>query len=237
MGTPQRLKTIMPPVLSASALPGHLQMRRQPSQARSRDTVHKIEQATLALLAEQGFYALNTNAIAERAGIGIKSLYHLYPNKEAIIGQLVEEWLEAVCRMQEQVREAFPQWPLLYLKFDEALDELDLRYSGYGPLWRAVTLIPDLQGLEDMHEQRQVQFWSGCFRELGCRWPDEELAALATYFYRSGDSARQCASECGAAGRWVWTMHRNWLIRTIDTALAEPDAGKALAALGLATPG
>jgi AcrR family transcriptional regulator len=216
------------------SIPAALRMRREPKQQRSQEVALKIEQATLSLLVEQGFFALNTKAIAERAGVGIKSLYHLFPNKEAIIYRLAVDWLEAVRLAQAQICQDHPQWPQLYQKFDEALDELDQRYSGYGPLWRAIMLIPDLQQLEETHEQQQVAFWSACFRRLGCRWPDAELAALATYFYRSGDSAKQCAKESGGDGRWIWTMHRNWLIRMVDTAIAEPDAGKGLAALGLA---
>ncbi|MBP8224410.1 MAG: helix-turn-helix transcriptional regulator, partial [Aeromonas sp.] len=71
--------------MSEPPLPTDLCMRRQPRQQRSLETVTRIEQATLALLQEQGFLAINTNAIAARAGVGIKSLYHLFPNKEAII--------------------------------------------------------------------------------------------------------------------------------------------------------
>ncbi len=83
--------------MSQHVLPAELCMRRQPRQLRSQEVASRIEQATLALLQEQGFAALNTNAIAARAGVGIKSLYHLYPNKEAIICRLALDWLAAVC--------------------------------------------------------------------------------------------------------------------------------------------
>ena len=91
--------------MAEHCLPDGLCMRRQPRQQRSQEVVNRIEQATLALLREQGFAALNTNAIAARAGVGIKSLYHLYPNKEAIICQLAMAWLAAVCEAQEAIRE------------------------------------------------------------------------------------------------------------------------------------
>ena len=82
-------------------LPQGVAMRRQPKQQRSQAVASRIEEATLSLLQEQGFAALNTNAIADRAGVGIKSLYHLYPNKEAIIGRLAMGWLAAVCEAQQ----------------------------------------------------------------------------------------------------------------------------------------
>lgn len=54
--------------MAEHALPEGLCMRRQPRQQRSQEVATRIEQATLALLREQGFAALNTNAIAARAG-------------------------------------------------------------------------------------------------------------------------------------------------------------------------
>ena len=56
--------------MSEQPLPADLCMRRQPRQQRSQETVARIEQATLALLQEQGFPALNTNAIAS-----VKAVY------------------------------------------------------------------------------------------------------------------------------------------------------------------
>ena len=124
--------------MSQHVLPAELCMRRQPRQLRSQEVASRIEQATLALLQEQGFAALNTNAIAARAGVGIKSLYHLYPNKEAIICQLAMAWLAAVCEAQEAIREQADSWPQTLLLLDEALEALEAyaaaeRASGFDP--------------------------------------------------------------------------------------------------------
>lgn len=47
---------------------------QQPKQARSRDLVDKICGAAVALAQESGVLALNTNSIANRAGVDISSL-------------------------------------------------------------------------------------------------------------------------------------------------------------------
>jgi AcrR family transcriptional regulator len=62
-----------------------LNLRKTPKQVRSRDTVDVILEATARILEEGGIAALNTNAVAGRAGIGIASLYDYFPNKDSIL--------------------------------------------------------------------------------------------------------------------------------------------------------
>lgn len=62
--------------------------RKTPSQQRSRFTVDAIIQASTYILTETGWKGFTTNAIAERAGVNISSLYQFFPNKEAIIAEL-----------------------------------------------------------------------------------------------------------------------------------------------------
>ncbi|MFJ4142649.1 TetR/AcrR family transcriptional regulator [Pseudomonas sp. NPDC089734] len=62
--------------------------RKIPAQARSRATVDAIVQAAAYILTRDGWQALTTNAIAERAGVNIGSLYQFFPNKEAVIAEL-----------------------------------------------------------------------------------------------------------------------------------------------------
>ncbi|MGX5834555.1 TetR/AcrR family transcriptional regulator [Aeromonas piscicola] len=209
--------------MSEQPLPADLCMRRQPRQQRSQETVTRIEQATLALLQEQGFPALNTNAIATRAGVGIKSLYHLFPNKEAIICRLAMDWLAAVCAAQEAIRtqECGLQETLILL--DQALDALDARFVGYGALWQAMDLIPALHEVEREHERGQIAFWSERLRHFGCCWSEPALTALVRYFYRTADLVKQSAKEQGSEGQRMWQLHQQWLAQLLAAAIAEPD--------------
>lgn len=59
--------------------------RRQPIQARSRETVDAIFEAVARILQAHGRTALTTNAVAERAGISIGTLYSYFPNKDTIL--------------------------------------------------------------------------------------------------------------------------------------------------------
>jgi len=62
--------------------------RKLPVQARSRATVDAIIQAATYILTKVGWEGLTTNAIAERAGVNIGSLYQFFPNKEAVVAEL-----------------------------------------------------------------------------------------------------------------------------------------------------
>ena len=68
--------------------------RKLPRQARSRLTFDAIIEACARLLREVGDYAaVTTNHVAERAGVGIGTLYEFFPNKEAIVAALIERRL------------------------------------------------------------------------------------------------------------------------------------------------
>jgi AcrR family transcriptional regulator len=68
--------------------------RKLPTQERSRATVDAILQATAYILVKRGWHAMTTNAIAERAGVNIASLYQFFPNKEAIVSELERRHVE-----------------------------------------------------------------------------------------------------------------------------------------------
>ena len=67
------------------------QPRKQARQERSRATQTAIIEATARLLESQGRDGLTTNAIADRAGVSVGSLYQYFPNKEAILATLIRE--------------------------------------------------------------------------------------------------------------------------------------------------
>jgi AcrR family transcriptional regulator len=63
--------------------------RKAPKQARSQETVKVIVEAAARILERDGFEGFSTNAVAERAGVSIGSLYQYFPSKEALIGALI----------------------------------------------------------------------------------------------------------------------------------------------------
>ena len=66
-----------------------LEPRRKPRQVRAELTRERILAAAAHVFVEHGYAAGTTNRIAERAGISIGSLYQYFPNKAAILAELL----------------------------------------------------------------------------------------------------------------------------------------------------
>jgi AcrR family transcriptional regulator len=63
--------------------------RKSARQARSAETVRVILEAAARILERDGHAGFTTNAVAERAGVSIGSLYQYFPSKDALIGALI----------------------------------------------------------------------------------------------------------------------------------------------------
>lgn len=68
--------------------------RKSPKQARAFDTRKVIFEATARIIEEREAGALNTNAIAARAGISIGTLYGHFASKEAILVSMARRQLD-----------------------------------------------------------------------------------------------------------------------------------------------
>lgn len=64
-------------------------LRKAAKQARSLETVRVIIEAAARILEQHGHDGFSTNAVAERAGVSIGSLYQYFPGKDALIGALI----------------------------------------------------------------------------------------------------------------------------------------------------
>lgn len=69
--------------------------RRIPRQARAAETVALILEATAQILEAGGLPAFTTNAVAERAGVSIGTLYQYFADKNAILLALAQREMEA----------------------------------------------------------------------------------------------------------------------------------------------
>ena len=68
-------------------------MKIAPQQHRSKVTIENILQCTGELLEEQGFDALSTSMICERAGLTPPALYRYFPNKYAVVMEMAQRVL------------------------------------------------------------------------------------------------------------------------------------------------
>jgi AcrR family transcriptional regulator len=80
-----------------------LEVRKEPSQARSRETVNVILEASARILESEGLRGFNTNSVAAKAGVSVGSLYQYFPNKDAILLALIDRFEDAA---QDAINEA-----------------------------------------------------------------------------------------------------------------------------------
>ena len=80
-----------------------LEVRKAPGQARSKETVNVILEASARILESEGLRGFNTNSAAAKAGVSVGSLYLYFPNKDAILLALIERFEDAA---QEAINEA-----------------------------------------------------------------------------------------------------------------------------------
>lgn len=71
-----------------------LRARNEPQQERSKKTRSEILEATARLLNKMDEANVTTNHIAKVTGISIGTLYKHYPNKDAILSDLIDLYLE-----------------------------------------------------------------------------------------------------------------------------------------------
>lgn len=95
-------------------------MRRTPQQARSQQRVDLILDVAADIFAEVGYESATTNAIAERAGVSIGSLYRYFPDKDAILHALSNRYYEQVRALFDEV---FTK-DVVYLPLPVLLDRL-----------------------------------------------------------------------------------------------------------------
>lgn len=85
--------------------------RKKPRQARASATQALIVEAAARILEDTTAPSFTTNAIAERAGVSVGSLYQYFPDKEAILASLLRrEWQNMLEAMTVSLsEEASPQ--------------------------------------------------------------------------------------------------------------------------------
>ncbi|MFF7415478.1 TetR/AcrR family transcriptional regulator [Streptomyces lydicus] len=123
--------------------------RRTPVQARSQRTLENILSAATDILLESGLPALNTNAIATRAGINVSTLYSYFPDKLAIVHELSARFDGMRDTfLAEHLRElaTAEEWRQHVAGVIEGLVRFRVEVPGSAALRRALCAMPETEG-------------------------------------------------------------------------------------------
>ncbi len=100
--------------------------RKSPRQSRSMAVVEAIYEAAIRILERDGLGGLNTNCVAEIAGVSVGSLYQYFPSKEAILAGLLRRKRSELLAGLRQVVDNHAGRPL-----DDVIGDLLLAASQY----------------------------------------------------------------------------------------------------------
>ncbi|TGL60948.1 TetR/AcrR family transcriptional regulator [Leptospira sarikeiensis] len=143
-----------------------LSLRKSPSQKRAIERVQYILDIVADLLDEVGAEAINTNLIAQRAGIPIGSLYQYFPNKHAILKAVGQRHLERVNLMILNFLKEEPDksdWENLIDTIIDAFAQLYQSEPGFIPLWSNKNLDPELVSIDRENNRAIADFLTDLF--------------------------------------------------------------------------
>lgn len=130
---------------SACANSAHV-LRRTPVQARAKERIERMLDATEEVFAEVGYDKATTNMIASRARTSVGSVYEFFGNKEALAEALAHRYVGELTALYGEVLGDDPGGrDVIVVKVVDALDGFYTRHPGVAPLLRG------WQGSEDLH--------------------------------------------------------------------------------------
>jgi AcrR family transcriptional regulator len=119
--------------------PPRAELRRVPSQDRSRKRALRILHAAARIFAETGYEAATTEAIAKAAGTSIGSVYQFFPNKHAIFDAIARRHLEQARSLFDEImgpRALELSWEELLGRAIDAFAKMDRDDLDFRAVWK-----------------------------------------------------------------------------------------------------
>lgn len=166
--------------------------------------IERLVTAAQALLAETGVEGVNSNAVAERAGLTPPTFYHYFPNKHALLRELGERMLSAqstAIRTDTGRRVRTPDDLRAICR--DMLSELlrmSRAFTGGFELLVALRAIPELRDVRLRHQERMAVLLVDYFAEQGLASDGETLRVRAGLALHLGYAAVEMLFETDFAG-------------------------------------
>jgi AcrR family transcriptional regulator len=138
-------------------LGAQLARRREPVQQRARKTVELILDTAAALIEEIGVEAFNTNVLAERAGVRVRTVYRYFPNKLAVLTAVAERlaaewdgWFDGF----RALADPRAGWRTLWVAYVDKFVQGIRSVPGGLAIRRAMRALPELQAIDRQDNER-----------------------------------------------------------------------------------
>jgi AcrR family transcriptional regulator len=156
--------------------------RRVPTQERGQRTVDQLLGTAAVLLEEVGIDGFNTNLLAERAGVRVRTVYRYFPNKLAVITSVAERmvqewdrWFEGFAVLADPRRDWRPLW-------DQYIDTFIAgarAQPGGVAIRRAMRALPELHAIDQEDNERLARQLARAVAQRGVGIPPARLMTVA----------------------------------------------------------
>jgi len=172
--------------------------RRQPVQARARQSVSLILDSAASMLEESGLEAFNTNALAERAGVRIRTVYRYFPNKLAVIIAVAERmaaewdgWLEGFADLTDTATDWRVAWSAYIDRFLNGIRST----PGGTAIRRAMRALPELQVIDRHDNERLAAQLAAALARRGTQIPRRRLIVISRVLIETAVTVLDAALE------------------------------------------
>ena len=216
-----------------TALGAQLAPRRQPVQERARKTVEGILDTAAALIEEVGVEAFNTNVLAARAAVRVRTIYRYFPNKMAVL-----------CGVAERLAEEWDGWFDGFRALSDSDSDLPALWSGYVDTFvggirrvpgglairRAMRALPELQAIDRRDNQRLARQLAAVLERRGVALPRPRLATAAQMLIETAVAILDLAlvespAQARALVEELKRFHLAYLEQSIDDSRERPRSG------------
>lgn len=160
--------------------------RVSPSQKRSIARQEQILEVAAELLEKLGPATLTTIRIAEDVGISVGTLYHYYPNKEAILHAMGQRWLQQMAQTLKQDEQQSPADLNDFVQlFVSHMHQLYRKQRGILHLVQGMFAIPQLMPLDEQHDELVINHVASRLEELGVKLPLSERQRIGRTFHET----------------------------------------------------
>ncbi len=178
----------MLPLVVVSTPTVALELRRAPSQQRSRATFELLLHSAADLLEERGLPGFNTNHLSERTGVSIRAIYRYFPNKQALIVELARRmsrsWREL---LSDDYALADPanDWRALWCGYIDRFVAGVRRTPGAIAVLKAMRVDPELQAVDDEANTQYMRDIASSLTRREPRLKRSEAEAVAAVLIKS----------------------------------------------------
>lgn len=162
---------------------GSLEKRRAPVQARAQQSHDAILKTAARLLDEVGMEGFNTNLLAERAGVKVRTVYRYFPNKYAVLVALTEamavKWDTWMTGLYRSLGDPGSDWRQ---GLDQSIDHWvarSKREPGSVALTQAMNATPQLQAVHQHIHDEICEKMAAAFKQRGLPLARAKRMAMA----------------------------------------------------------